>query len=178
MKAGKPGKSVAGMDVLKDIRGLLSSNQDRKPSAGDDPEGGADYRTKAARYKEEINSYREQLQKQQEELERLTSENRELVHNLELLRSGKEATLHPASADEKELALDIAQLEIQKSELEQALSDVEELLQVKLRELLKRIARIFQEAGEGSMAIEFRKGADSLENAENMARFLQILLNE
>lgn len=53
-----------------------------------------------------------------------------------------------------------------------------ELLQVKLKELLKRIALIFQEAGEGSMAIEFRKGADSLENAENMARFLQILLNE
>jgi len=178
VKSGKPGKNVAGMDVLKDIRGLLSSNQERKPSAGVDPGEGADSKTEAARYKEEINSYREQLQKQQEELERLTGENRELVHNLELLRSGKEETPCSASANKKELARDIAQLEIQKSELDRALSDVMELLQVKLKELLKRIALIFQEAGEGSMAIEFRKGADSLENAENMARFLQILLNE
>ena len=45
MKSGKPGKSVAGMDVLKDIRGLLSSNQEKKPSAGVDPEEGADSRT-------------------------------------------------------------------------------------------------------------------------------------
>jgi chromosome segregation ATPase len=178
VKSGKPDKSVAGMGVLKDIRGLLSSNQERKPSAGVDPEEGVNSKIEEARYKEELNSYREQLQKQLEELKKLTRENRELVHNLELLRSGKEVISCSDSVNKKELVRDIAQLEIQKSELDRALADVVELLRVKLKDLLKRIALIFQEAGDGSMAIEFRKGADSLENTENMARFLQILLNE
>jgi len=51
-------------------------------------------------------------------------------------------------------------------------------LLIKLKELLKRIATIFQEAGEQSMVVEFRKGADSLETAENLARFLQILIEK
>lgn len=178
MKSNKSGKSVAGMDVLKDIRGLLSVSREEKPAEGVCQEDDAERQTEAALYKEEINSYREQLQKQQEELERLTRENQELVQELEQLRFGKEKTSRPAGANEKELALDIEQLELQKEELDCVLADVEELLQFKLKELLKRVARIFQEAGQGDMAIEFRRGADSLENTENLARFLQVLLNE
>ena len=178
MKSDKPGRSVSGMDVLKDIRGLLSTSQERKPSAGADPKEEADSKAETSRYEEEIKKYKELVQKQQGELERLKKENQELTENLSLLRSGKEDTLSPTGASAKELAREIAQLEQRKSELSLALSEVMELLQIKLKELLRRIALIHQEAGEQSIAIEFRKGADSLETTENLARFLQILLNE
>ena len=178
MKSGKPEKSVAGMDVLKDIRGLLSTTQEKKSSTKASAKDEPNFQTEAARYKDEIKGYREQLQKQQEELDRLKKEKEELVYNLDLLRSAKKEPPRPASADTEGMAREIAQLELRRDELSQALSEVTELLGIKIKELLKRIGRVFQEAGDGSVAIEFRKGADSLENAENLARFLEVLLGE
>jgi len=177
VKSDKPGRSVSGMDVLKDIRGLLSLSQESKSSTGDGLKKEADSKAEASRSEEEIKKYKELIQEQQGELQRLKKENQELTDSLNLFRSGKDSP-GPTSSEAEGLAWEIAQLEQRKSELSTALSEVMELLQIKLKELLKRIALIYQEAGEQSLAIEFRKGADSLETAENMARFVQILLNE
>jgi hypothetical protein len=43
---------------------------------------------------------------------------------------------------------------------------------------LKRIARLYQEAGQGEIAMEFRRAGDELEVAENFAYFLRALLKQ
>jgi chromosome segregation ATPase len=178
VKSNKPERNVAGMNVLKDIRGLLSLEQERKIPAGVGPEEKPNSKDEIARYEAEIKKYKELVQEQQEELERLKEEKEKLVDNLALLRSNREEILHPANPEAGELAEEIAQLELKKSELSLALSEVMDLLQLKLKDLLKRIARIYDEAGDRNLSIEFRKGADNLENTENLAHFLQILLEE
>jgi len=177
MKPGKPDRSVSKMDVLKDIRGLLSTTQEREDSAEArlrDEEGLKD---ETAKLGEQIRCYKELVQKQQAELHRLESEKKELTAKLNILCSGKDKPMPPASRTE-ELCEETAQLEARIAELSSALSQVDGLLQLKAKELLKRIARLYQEAGQGDIAIEFRRAADELEVAENFAHFLRALLNQ
>ncbi len=175
MKPKKPDRSVSKMDVLKDIRRLLSTTQGREGSteARLRDEGGL--RAETAWFEEEIRRYKGLVQKQQEELDRLKSENKELAGKLNMLCSGKDKPMSPSPRAE-ELCEEITQLEARKAELSLALSEVDGLLQLKVKELLKRIARLYQEAGDGEIAMEFRRAGDELEVVENFAHFVRALL--
>jgi septal ring factor EnvC (AmiA/AmiB activator) len=76
------------------------------------------------------------------------------------------------------LSEETAQLEARIAELSSVLSQVDGVLKLRVQELSKRIARLFQEAGQADMAMEFRKAASELEIIENFARFLHILLGQ
>ena len=178
MKSEKPKRSIANMDVLKDIRGLLSTAQEGKSSIEADLREETELKAEIARCREELERYRGLAQKQQEDLERLRTKNEELAANLNLFRFGKDEVPSSPNAKVEALNREIAQLEARKCELASALSEVEVSLQFKLKELLERIARVHQEIGRGEVAIEFRKAGDCLESAENLAYFLRALLNE
>ncbi len=173
MKPRKLDRSVSNMDVLKDIRGLLSTTQERDDSGEARLRDEGDLKAQTAKLEEQIRCYKELVQKQQDELHRLESEKEELAAKLNMLRSGQDK-LRPPRAEE--LYKEIAQLEARKTELSSALSQVDGLLQLKVKELLKRIARLYQEAGQGEIAIEFRRAGDKLEDIENFAYFLRALL--
>ena len=174
MKPRKPDRSISNMDVLKDIRGLLSTTQEREGSTGTGLRAEDGLRTKTVWLEEEVRRYKELVQKQQEELHRLESENKELAAKMNMLCSGKHKSMSPGA---EKLGGEIAQLESRKAELSSALSQVDGLLQLKVKELLKRIARLYQEAGQGEIAIEFRRAGDELEDVENFAHFVRALLS-
>ena len=173
MKPKKPERSVSKMDVLKDIRGLLSTTREGSTEARLEDEGGL--RAETAWVEEEVRRYKGLVQKQQEELDTLKSENKELAAKLNMLGSDKDKPMSPAPRAE-ELCEEIAQLEARKAEFSLALSQVDGLLQLKVQELLKRIARLYQEAGQGEIAVEFRRAGDGLEVVENFAHFVRALL--
>ena len=175
MKPRKPDRSVSKMDVLKDIRGLLSTTQEREESAKARLEDEGGLKIETAWLEEEVRRYKGLVQKQQDELHRLESEKKELAAKLNMLYSGKDKPMSPRA---EELCEEIAQLEARKAELSSALSQVDGLLQLKVKELLKRIARLYQEAGQGEIAIEFRRAGDELEDVENFAHFLRALLEQ
>ena len=175
MKLKKPDRSVSKMDVLKDIRGLLSTTQEREDSAEARLRDEGGLKAETARLEEQIRCYKELVQKQQDELHRLESEKKELAAKLNMLFSGQDKPMSPAPRAE-ELCEEIAQLEARKDELSLALSQVDGLLQIKVKELLKRIARLYQEAGDGEIAMEFRRAGDELEVVENFAHFVRALL--
>jgi len=158
VKLKKPDRSVSNMEVLKDIRGLLSLTQEREDATADEIRGesknGLD--AEIARLEAQIKDYKELVQKQQEELNKLPS------------------------PDSKPMVLDeeTAQLEARIAELSSALSQIDDLLKLRSQELLKKIARLFQEAGQGEVAIEFNRAAGGLEVAENFAHFLRVLLDQ
>src|SRR3989338_1639864 len=153
MKPNNPDRNVSNMDVLKDIRGLLSATPGREEPQLKD--AGASSSETAALVK-----------KQQEEMVRLKNENKELLAKLDSFVSCKDKPV------------DMAQIEAEKAELSLALSQVEELLKLKSQELLRRIARIYQEAGQGEIALEFKRAGESLEAAENFGRFVRALTGE
>jgi len=175
MKPRKPDRSVSKMDVLKDIRGLLSTTQEREDSAEARLRDEGGLKAETARLEEQIRCYKELVQKQQDELHRLESEKKELAAKLNMLCSGQDKPMSPTA---EELCEEIAQLEARKTELSSALSQVDGLLQLKVKELLKRIARLYQEAGQGEIAIEFRRAGDELEDVENFAHFVRALLEQ
>lgn len=152
MKANNPDRSVSNMDVLKDIRGLLSATPGREDAPKPQLE---DSSATAALVK-----------KQQEEIARLRSENKELLAKLDSFVSCKDRPM------------DMAQIEAEKAEMSLALSQVEELVKLKSQELMRRIARIYQEAGQGEIALEFKKADESLEVTENFAHFVRALMGE
>ena len=176
MKPRKPDRSISKMDVLKDIRGLLSTTQEREDSSEARLRDESGLKAETARLEEQIRCYKELVQKQQDELHRLESEKEELAAKLNMLYSGRDSQNRLRSPGTEELGKEIAQLEARKTELSSALSQVDGLLQLKAKELLKRIARLYQEAGQGEIAIEFRRAGNELENIENFAHFLQALL--
>jgi len=173
MKPKKPDRSVSKMDVLKDIRGLLSTTRERGGSTEAPLEDEAGLRVETARFEEEIRRYKEVVHKQQEELDRVRRENKELAARLNMLCSDKDKSMSPRA---EKLGEEIAQLEARKDELSSALYQVDGLLQLKVKELLKRIARLYQEAGDGEIAMEFRRAGDELEVVENFAHFVRALL--
>jgi DNA repair exonuclease SbcCD ATPase subunit len=177
MKTDKPDRSVSNMSVLKDIRGLLSTTRDKEGSTETRSREDGVLEAEAARLKEQIRRYEGLLQEQREKLHRLESENTELVTRLNALFSGKDKPMSPVPGPEV-LREEIAQLEARKDERSSLLSQIEALLQLKVRELLKRIANVYQEAGQGDTAREFRKAANELEHVETFACFVQSLLNQ
>ncbi|MDD5094289.1 MAG: hypothetical protein PHV74_07925 [Dehalococcoidia bacterium] len=177
MKPKKPDRSVSDMDVLKDIRGLLSVTQEREDTMTDGARGESRLESEKARLEVQISGYKELVQKLQEELHRVEREREEFAAKLKLLGFGKDKLISPAS---KSVALgeEVAQLEARIAELSSALSEIDGLLKLRAQDLLKRIARLFQEAGQGEAAIEFRKAASELEDVENFAHFLRVLLDQ
>ncbi|MDP2730413.1 MAG: hypothetical protein Q8O55_08015 [Dehalococcoidales bacterium] len=177
MKLKKPDRSVSNMDVLKDIRGLLSVTREREDATADGVRGESGLEAETARLEAQIRGYKELVQKQQEELHRVESEKEEFAARLKVLGSGKDKLISPASKSAA-LGEEAAQLEARIAELSSALSQVDDLLKLRTQDLLKRIARLFQEAGQSDVAIEFRKGAGELEDVENFAHFLRVLLEQ
>jgi predicted RNase H-like nuclease (RuvC/YqgF family) len=177
MKLKKPDRSVSDMDVLKDIRGLLSVTRERDDTTADRVKGESGLEVEIAKLEAQIRHYKELVEKQQEELHRVESEKEELTAKLKVLNFGKDNLTSPAS---KSIALnaEAAQLEARIAELSSALSQIDGLLKLRVQELLKKIARLFQEAGQGDVAIEFRKAASALEIVENFAHFLRVLLEQ
>jgi len=178
MKQGNPKRRIADMDVLKDIKGLLSTANQGQSSIQADMREQTELKIEIDRCKEEIQKYRLLAGKQQEELEKLRKENEEVVANLNSLSRVKKEIPISANSTAEGLKLEIAHLEVRKCELSSTLSEVEVSLQLGLKELLKRIARVYEEIGEGEIVLEFRKAADSLQAADNFAYFLRALLKE
>ena len=177
MKLRKPDKSVSNMDVLKDIRGLLSVTPKQEEVAAEGVKDESRLEAETARLEAQIKHYKELVQKQQEELRRVKSEKEELTAKLKALGSGKDKPVSPTSKSSAQNE-EAVQLEARIAELSSTLSQVEDLLKLRNQELLKRIARLFQEAGQSDVAIEFRKGASELEDVENFAHFLEVLLGQ
>ena len=176
MKSKKPDKNIAGMDVLNDIRGLLSVTQEKANT----PEPAANSETRLAEeitgLKAQIKSYEELVQRQKGELRNMENENKALSTKLTALESGKAKIVSPASTANK-TEDDTAQVEARMAELSTALSKMGELTRLKSQELLRRIGRLFQESGQGEVTLEFRKGASGLDVAENFAHFIRALLD-
>jgi predicted RNase H-like nuclease (RuvC/YqgF family) len=177
MKLKKPDKSVSDMDVLKDIRGLLSVTREREDVTADRVGDANSLKIDAVKFEAQITHYKELVQKLQEELRRVENEKEEFAAKLKVLDSGNNKLMSAASKSTA-LSEETAQFEARIAELSSVLSQVDGVLKLRVQELSKRIARLFQEAGQGDMAIEFRKAASELEIVENFARFLQILLGQ
>jgi len=177
MKVKKPDKSVSDMDVLKDIRGLLSVTQEREDKTADRGRDESGLEIDAVKFEVQIRQHKELVQKLQEELRRMENEKEEFAAKLKVLDPGNNKLMSAASKYTA-LSEETAQLEARIAELSSVLSQIDGLLKLRVQELSKRIARLFQEAGQGDMAIEFRKAASELEIVENFARFLQILLGQ
>ena len=69
MKPRKPDRSVSKMDVLKDIRGLLSTTQERKDSTEARLEDEGGLRAETAWLEEEVRRYKGLVQKQLDEID-------------------------------------------------------------------------------------------------------------
>lgn len=177
MKFKKPDRSVSNMDVLKDIRGLLSVTREQEDATADGVKGESGLEAGTVRLEEQIRYYKELVQKQQEELHRVESEKEELAAKLKVLGSGNDKLISPVSKSVAQ-GEEAAQLEARIAELSSALSQIDDLLKLRTQELLKRIARLFQESGQSDVAIEFRKGAGELEDVENFANFVRVLLGQ
>lgn len=173
MKPKQPERTVSKMDVLKDIKGLLSTAQEREVSAEAGLKDEDVLRAKAARLEEELRRYQQLARTQEEELAQLKREKEERTSRLDVLYSVEDKS---RSAESEMLREEIAQLETTKAELSLAVSQIEELLQYKVKELLRRIARLFDEAGNGEIAMELKRVGNELENVENFAHFLRALL--
>jgi hypothetical protein len=176
MKPNKNEKSVSDMDVLQDIRGLLSVTHEREnvKAVGVNSENSLE--AEMTVLKAQIKSYQELVQKQKEEILRVETEKEALIVKLTAFEFGKDKIM-PASSTSIKLGEDAAQIESRIEELSSALSKMDELTRLKSQEVLRKIGRLFQESGQGEVAIEFRKGASELEVADNFAHFLRALLD-
>jgi predicted RNase H-like nuclease (RuvC/YqgF family) len=175
MKLKKPERSVSNMDVLKDIRGLLSVTRERQEVTSDGLIDESSLEDETDRLETRIKYLEELVQKQGEELHRVENEKEEFAAKLRILESGKD-NLVTQSSKSSAPGEEAAQLEARIAELTSALSQIDGLLKLRVQELSKKIARLFQEAGQGEVAIEFRKAASELEVVENFAHFMRALL--
>ena len=169
MKTNKSGKSVSEMGVLKDIRGLLSSS--REPDVPVKKSAGHRLETKVANLERQIIQYRETIERYEADCLALKQENTALAARLNAINE-KPPVANPAASNDE-----IFDLEAKLTELNAAQAQIQSVLEMKSRELANKIARVFNEAGQSDIAIEFRKTARDLEVAENFAHFLSILLD-
>ncbi len=176
-KPAKLDRNVAGMQVLSDIRGLISGTPSKPRPAEAPKQKKATPDPRVARLESEIATYREQVQKQQAELDRLKAERDALAARLAAAPPVVEKRTAP-SAGSQRTSDEIAGLEERKAELTAALSDVEALLEVKTQDLLRRLANIFEEAGQSDFAQEIRRGRNGLQNPENLGSFLRAFLRQ
>lgn len=176
MKAKKPDNRVAGMAVLQDIKGLLSAS-DTSPAAGTSPPVKSGLQAERDHLAGQLKEYEQLVEKQQAALAKLEAEKKELEAQIKALQPAASRT-EPLKSDNKRLARDISDLEARKEELSSALTQVEDMLQMKIKELARRIAQIYQEAGDMYALRDFRRVTDQLEAAENFGEFLRALLRE
>lgn len=176
-KPDRPSRNVAGMQVLSDIRGLLSETRvEVKPvEAPMAKKAGPD--VTIARLQKEIASYKEQARKQQAELDRLKTERDALAARLNAAAPGKDTVHQPAQAGQR-LGDEVSDLERRKEELSSALAEIEGMLQVKTQDLLRRLANLYEDAGQSEFAQELRRGRNGLQNPENLASFLRAFLRQ
>jgi len=167
---------VAGMAVLQDIKGLLSAS-DTSPAAGTSPPVKSGLQAERDRLAEQLKEYEQLARKQQAVLDNLEAEKKELEVKLAGLQSIVSRP-EPSKTDNNRLARDISDLEARKEELSAALTQIEGMLQIKIKELARRIAQIYQEAGDMYAVRDFRRLTDQLEAAENFGEFLRALLRE
>jgi chromosome segregation ATPase len=170
----KPDKSVSGMSVLNDIRGLLSSNRDQSPASKSVPDSVSDTSVAITRLEEKVRQLEDLVEKQKTDLNRLTREKQELTAKLTSLQSN--GSIASSSGKVGVRDMDISILEAREQELNAALSHLDELLQFKTKELVRRISRIYEEAGDFEAGRDFRKLNNQLEAAENFGEFIRSLL--
>lgn len=166
MRQEKSRKSVSDMGVLKDLRELLSTSQEKEALTVDN--------SPPALQQKELEDYRRLTEAQKEELEKLKQEREMLLRELETLRSQG-----PARAGEPEVArlrAEVARLEAYREELTRVVTETEALLRLRLSELLQKVARAFEASGLGEAGLQFRSGAEYLESPEDFAYLLRILL--
>ncbi|MDP2718374.1 MAG: hypothetical protein Q8P44_00855 [Dehalococcoidia bacterium] len=177
MKPKKPDKSISGMDVLKDIRGLLSAS--REPGTTIEPPSQEENRLKneLTGLREHVRVYQETVQKQQEQIRKMEREYKDITAELD---GYKKTAVRPLNqtAQVAELREDVEQLEARKAELTSAVSGIEELLHLKVKELLKRIVRLYQESGQSDIALDIRRTGNALDDVDNFARFLRELIQQ
>jgi predicted RNase H-like nuclease (RuvC/YqgF family) len=176
MNLKKPDRSVSEMDVLKDIRGLLSITQERENDKVDGASGEGGLENETANLEAQIKYYKKLVQNLRQELNRVEKEKEELAAKLKMLGIVKDNPTSPVLKSTL-LGEEAAQIEARITELSSTLSQIDGLLKLRVQELLKKIARLFQEAGQGDTAVEFRKAANELENVENFAHFLRVLID-
>ena len=75
----RPERNIAKMDVLKDIRGLLSSTQEQEVSKEARAEEKAGSKAETAAAEKEVARYKDLLQKHLDEIDRLKKENKGLL---------------------------------------------------------------------------------------------------
>ena len=177
MKTKKPDRSVAQMAVLRDIRGLLSLNQEQALQAETNPEAEEFKKAENGGLVEQLKQYEELVRKQQSALDRLEDEKKEMEAKIDKLQSTVDKLSTPKSDKSNDkISSEISELEARKDELSVALSQVEAMLQFKIKELARRIAQVYQEAGDISANRDFRRITDQLEADENFGEFIRALL--
>jgi hypothetical protein len=176
MKTKKPDRGVAQMTVLKDIRGLLSITLEQSPTVEVNQATAPDLQAEKLCFEEQLRQYKELVQKQQTALDRLEVEKNELDEKLRFVQSAASKRASQQTVGDSS-GREISDLEARKAELSAALAQVEQLLQFKIRELTRRIARVYQEAGDIEAGRDFRRITDQIEAAENFGEFLRALLS-
>lgn len=177
MKPKKSDKGVSDMDVLKDIRGLLSVTREQEDAPAVRVKDTGESEPEIIKLKNQVEDCRETIQKQQEELSLIKREKEELVAKLKELSPGNNNAAS-STANTGALNEEAFQLEARIAELSTTLNQVDELLNIRAQELSRKIARIFQEAGQGEISLEFRKATNALESVENYTHFLEVLLGQ
>ena len=175
MKAKKPDRSVADMAVLRDIRGLLSATRELPATAEAKPQTESSEDSDKRRLEGQVKQLQERLDRQQAFLDRLSVEKKELETKMSDLQSAIPKTAAP-KAHASPAVQEISDLEARKAELDTALSQIEELLQLKIKDLARRIARVYEEAGDMGANRDFRRITSQLEAADNFGEFLRALL--
>lgn len=150
--------SVSDMEVLKDLRSLISSNKVPSPEPCH-PD------------KEDAAKYRELVRKQQEEIEQLKRDKEELLQKLD-------SCVVPTAPIRQVGDEEIVSLEERKDKLTESLTEAEDVLKLKTEDILRRMAQAVESMGSMDMGMELRKTASSLEKAECFAYFLDVFLSE
>ena len=172
----KPDKSVSDMSVLKDIRGLLSVTHDQVTAPVPVRQSEPDASVEKVYLEEKVRQLENLIEKQKTDLDGLNREKQELTAKIISLQSTGSGASSPGKVGVRDM--DISILEAREAELTSALSRVEELLQFKTRELVRRISRVYEEAGDFDAGRDFRKINNQLEAAQNFGEFLRSLLRE
>ena len=136
-----------------------------------------------AALQEKLQRYEAACLEQKTTIQRLEAEKKETEAALKAYRAGPpvpaalpQVTAPPQPATR--LAGDVADLEARKTELSAALSQIEDLLQLKIKDLTRRIARIYEEAGDSGAGRDFRRISNQLEASGNFGEFIRALLGE
>jgi hypothetical protein len=170
MASKKQDKSVAGMAVLKDIRGLLTGSRDTVLGSPPGLQDTSEYVAEIKRLQDTLRDCQEQARAQKEIIDRLQVEKTKLEAGLKNVQGVAIPSANKGHQSE------VADLQNKKDELTSALSEIEALLDLKVKELTRRIARIYEEAGDSSAGRDFRKINNQLESSANFGEFLRTLL--